>query len=75
MQSMSKVWFHFGLQVETKDDDSPLTQADLALIPQLYNADRWGVDTSDLPKITRVAAACADLPAFQAAHPDAVMPE
>ncbi|WP_370244249.1 maleylacetoacetate isomerase [Salipiger sp.] len=52
-----------------------LTQADLALIPQLYNADRWGVDTSDLPKIARVAAACADLPAFQAAHPDAVLPQ
>ncbi|MGR3376553.1 maleylacetoacetate isomerase [Salipiger abyssi] len=51
-----------------------LTQADLALVPQLYNADRWGVDTSDLPRITRAAAACAALAAFAAARPEAVQP-
>ena len=52
-----------------------LSQADVLLIPQLYNAARWGVPTDDLPRITRVAAACAALPAFVAAHPDAVRPD
>jgi maleylacetoacetate isomerase len=44
--------------------------ADLCLIPQLYNAKRWGADYSDCPRIIAVEAACAELPAFQAAHPD-----
>lgn len=46
--------------------------ADCCLIPQLYNADRWGVSTADMPHITRIAAACAPMQAFAAAHPDAV---
>ncbi|RYH02842.1 maleylacetoacetate isomerase [Salipiger sp. IMCC34102] len=49
-----------------------LSQADLVLIPQLYNADRWEVETADLPRITRASRACADHPAFAAAHPDRV---
>jgi len=44
--------------------------ADLVLIPQLYNATRWGVRYDDLPRIRRVEAACADLDAFTQAHPD-----
>lgn len=44
--------------------------ADLCLVPQVYNADRWGVDLSEMPKIRRIAAALADDPAFAAAHPD-----
>lgn len=51
-----------------------LTQADLALIPQLYNAERWGARIDDLPKIRRVAAACAALEPFRAAEADAVKP-
>lgn len=51
-----------------------VSQADVVLIPQLYNAARWGVPTEDLPRLTRVAAACAPLPAFQAARPEAVRP-
>jgi len=46
--------------------------ADICLIPQLYNAHRWGVDISDLPRILTAQAACAKLPAFINAHPDAV---
>lgn len=45
--------------------------ADICLIPQLYNATRWGVPFEDLSRISAVAAACADLPAFARAHPDA----
>ncbi|WP_170366195.1 maleylacetoacetate isomerase [Ruegeria arenilitoris] len=48
--------------------------ADLCLIPQMYNARRWQVDLSDLPRVLAVEAACADHPAFAAAHPDAHAP-
>lgn len=44
--------------------------ADLCLIPQLYNANRWRVDYADLPKINGVETACAALPAFRMAYPD-----
>ncbi|MEE3071436.1 MAG: maleylacetoacetate isomerase, partial [Pseudomonadota bacterium] len=44
--------------------------ADICLMPQLYNARRWGVDLSPLPKIRRIEGALADNPAFAAAHPD-----
>lgn len=56
------------------DDTGPycmgaaLTQADLCLVPQLYNAERWGVETGDLPRIGRVARACAQLDAFHRAE-------
>ena len=44
--------------------------ADLCLIPQLYNADRWGVLLHRMPRIRRVREACDRLPAFADAHPD-----
>lgn len=47
------------------------TIADLCLIPQLYNAKRWGADFTDCKKIKAVDDVCAALPAFQMAHPDA----
>ncbi|NIZ60244.1 maleylacetoacetate isomerase [Sedimentitalea sp. CY04] len=46
--------------------------ADICLMPQLYNARRWEVDFSDLSRIVAVETACAQHPAFLAAHPDAV---
>ncbi|MDP2700241.1 maleylacetoacetate isomerase [Thalassospira sp.] len=53
--------------------DAP-TLADFCLIPQLYNAERWHVDVTGLSRIGEIAAACATIPAFQAAHPDRVKP-
>lgn len=47
------------------------TLADICLIPQIYNARRFAVPLDHLPKIRAVEAACAELPAFQAAHPSA----
>lgn len=47
-----------------------LSLADCCLVPQVYNARRWGVDLAALPRIAAVDAALADLPAVQAAHPD-----
>jgi maleylpyruvate isomerase len=45
--------------------------ADAYLIPQLYNARRFNVDLAPLPTLVRIESACAALPAFAAAHPDA----
>jgi maleylpyruvate isomerase len=44
--------------------------ADLALVPQLYNARRFSVDVTPFARLLAVEAACLELPAFQAAHPD-----
>lgn len=44
--------------------------ADICLIPQLYNARRWEVDLSDMPRLTAVEDVCAEHSAFAAAHPD-----
>ncbi|MGL6210781.1 MAG: maleylacetoacetate isomerase [Paracoccaceae bacterium] len=47
-----------------------LSLADLCLIPQLYNADRWGADYSTCSRIKGVQAALSAHPAFTAASPD-----
>ncbi len=49
--------------------DAP-TLADCCLVPQVYNARRFGCDLSPYPAILRIDGNCAGLPAFQAAHPD-----
>jgi maleylpyruvate isomerase len=45
------------------------TIADCCLVPQVFNAQRHGIDISAYPNIARVNAACVDMPAFVAAHP------
>ena len=45
--------------------------ADLCLIPQLYNAHRWGCDLTPWPRLTEIEARCLALPAFDAARPEA----
>jgi maleylacetoacetate isomerase len=45
--------------------------ADCCLIPQVYNAHRWGVDLTELPHIERIDANCQDLLAFKNALPEA----
>lgn len=44
--------------------------ADVCLLPQIYNADRWGVDLTNMPKIRRVASHLNQIDAFLQAHPD-----
>jgi maleylpyruvate isomerase len=44
--------------------------ADLCLVPQLYNARRFGADLSTVPRLLQAEAACTELPAFQAAAPE-----
>lgn len=51
-----------------------VTLADLCLIPQLYNAERWEVDLSPFPKIRAIAANLYKLDAVNAAHPDNFQP-
>lgn len=50
------------------------TMADFCLVPQVYNAERWGVDIAGLSRVRRIAETCLTLAAFQAAHPQAVKP-
>ena len=51
------------------DGQAP-TIADCCLVPQLYNARRFGIDLSRFPTISRIEAACLALPAFDAARPE-----
>lgn len=46
-----------------------VTLADLCLVPQLYNARRFGVDLI-WPRLLAIEAACAALPAFRDATPE-----
>lgn len=47
-----------------------VTLADICLAPQIYNAQRWGVDMTPMPRIRRIEAVLEKIPAFVAAHPD-----
>jgi len=51
------------------EGDAP-TVADICLVPQVYNARRFGVDMSAFPEIERIEAACLELNAFEAAKPE-----
>ena len=48
--------------------DSP-TLADCCLVPQVFNAQRFAIDLAPYPRVARIHAHCAGLPAFIAAHP------
>jgi maleylpyruvate isomerase len=43
--------------------------ADVCLIPQVFNARRYRIDISHLPKIVRIDRRCGEIAAFAAAHP------
>jgi len=45
------------------------TMADCFLVPQVFNAQRFGIEVNDYPNIARIYAHCIALPAFDAAHP------
>ena len=47
-----------------------LTLADCYLVPQVYNAERYGVDLGGFPCILAAAEAARAIPAVAAAHPD-----
>ena len=66
--------------IETMAGDGPFLGgdapgiADVCLVPQLYNARRFATPLEAYPKLLRADAACAELEAFAAAHPDRVKP-
>ncbi len=74
-------WIGLGLQaVETCLADHPSTgtfcdgeqptMADCCLVPQAYNAERFGVDMAPYPTIRRIVQSCLALDAFQDARPE-----
>ncbi|MFN4291313.1 MAG: maleylacetoacetate isomerase [Permianibacter sp.] len=46
-----------------------LTFADVCLVPQWFNAERFQCDLISYPRLGAVVKACGDLPAFHKAHP------
>ena len=74
----SAYWIDRGLRAFAAmlPEDGPFcvgaepTLADICLVPQLYNARRFEVDLSAMPRLLSVESACEALPAFQEAHPD-----
>ena len=42
---------------------------------QVERPSRWDVPLDAYPRLTAIADACAELPAFQAAHPDRARPD
>ncbi len=45
--------------------------ADICLVPQLYNAHRWGLDLAGLDRLTAIEQRCLALPEFADARPEA----
>ena len=50
---------------------SQVTLADVCLVPQMYNARRFGVDVSPYPRLAAICAHAEAMPAFAAARPEA----
>lgn len=49
--------------------------ADVCLVPQMANARRFDTPLAAFPNLLRIDAALTEMPAFKAAHPDAVNPD
>jgi maleylpyruvate isomerase len=73
-------WLTLGLAaLESELSRSPLrgqfcvgdkpTMADCALVPQMFSAARFGVDTSPYPTLRSIYENCEAVPAIAAAHP------
>jgi maleylacetoacetate isomerase len=78
-----KAWIHHwiekgftALEIIAEGYDTPFLMTDApaffecCLIPQVYNANRFGVDITQFPKLSAINAACLTLPAFQKALPE-----
>ncbi|MFZ9368364.1 MAG: maleylacetoacetate isomerase, partial [Burkholderiaceae bacterium] len=75
-----KHWLQLGLQALEADlsrassrgqfcyGDHP-TLADCALIPQMFSAARFGVDSTAFPTLRMIYERCEAMPEFAAAHP------
>ena len=76
-----RYWIVAGFQaMETLLENDPATGtfchgqspglADCCLVPQVFNARRFGVDMQAYPTLLRIDQACQELPAFIEARPD-----
>lgn len=72
-------WMHRGFSVlekqlkksaETYCFGNQVTMADVCLIPQVYNAERFGVDLSAYPTLRQVNERCLAVEAFAQAQPE-----
>ena len=72
-------WMSLGLEALTATiapserfcfGDTP-TLADLCLVPQLYNARRWGLELKGLGRLVAIEEACLAMQAFAQATPEA----
>ncbi len=72
-------WMNIGFKAIEKQLESSagefcfgdeVTMADICLVPQVYNANRFKLDMSAFPHIARVVDNCNQLPAFIAALPE-----
>lgn len=73
-------WLNIGLEALEADlsrspsrgkfcfGDSP-TMADCALVPQMFSASRFGIDTSAYPVLREIIEHCEAVPHIAAAHP------
>lgn len=77
--SWARHWIQEGLQVFEKAVSATcgkfcygdnITLADVCLVPQVYNARRFGVDMSTMVNIVRIDEALSQVPAFHKSHPD-----
>ena len=75
-------WIETGFEaIESMLSDSPNTGAycmgdspglvDICLVPQVYNARRWGLPMDRYPTINRIHETCQQLEGFRAAAPEA----
>lgn len=78
-------WYHHWLQLgfdaieqilQTQSNSHPycigdtVSIADICLIPQLYNARRFGFNLTQYPLILAIETQCLTMPAFEKAKPD-----
>ena len=75
----SRYWITFGFEAlsalvaefgGTYCVGDGISFADLCLVPQLYNARRFGVELDRFENLTAIEARLENHPAFRAAHPD-----
>ena len=48
--------------------------ADICIVPQVYNARRWGLDMAPFPRIASIDAGLSAIPAFASARPETARP-
>lgn len=82
-EAQKTAWYHHWLQQglapleqQLSGSNSPFCcgdtpgLADICLVPQLYNARRFGLDMAPYPRLAAIDQACNRLQAFSQAHPD-----